>query len=127
MADDTARIYERILTQYMEWADFPRGPHFFCPKVDDEDDEDYNSPGPPTTDITPEEKRKRIKDAESRRDVTYELSLMLGIARDTVGDWYNDWDTRVEACLTSCDKCILTYHMHRKAFLKGLREYVTSP
>lgn len=124
--DDTHRIYENILSRYMEWADLPRGPHFFCPKVNDDDGEDYDSPGPPITDITPEEKRERIQCAQRRKALTYDLSLLLGIDQETVGDWIHDWTTRVNACLTNCDSCILAYHMQRKPFLKTLREYVTS-
>lgn len=120
--DDTDRIYDRIIEVYDEWKHLGSVKHLLCPKIDDEDQEDYDSPGPPITDITAEQKEQRIQDAQHRKDLTYELTLLLGITRHMSGGWIEVWTEGIERNLTKCDACILYYHMHRKAFLKKLRE-----
>lgn len=122
MDEDTSRIYENISDCYQKWAKLEDGPHLFCPKVDEDDEEDYASPGPPVTEITSKEKQRRIEAARERKELTYDLALLLGISRQQVGDWVDVWTQRVEIHLTRCDACILAYHMHRKVFLKKLRE-----
>lgn len=122
MDEDTNRIYENISIWYEKWAQLEDGPHLFCPKIDDVDEEDYASPGPPTTGITAEVKQQRIESARERKELTYDLSLLLGISKQQVGHWVDDWIQLTESFFTKCDACILAYHMHRKVFLKKLRE-----
>lgn len=124
MDEDTSRIYDNILTGFEKWAKLPQDPHLFCPKINDDDEEDYDSPGPPTTQISAEEKQQRIQSAQERKELTYDLSLLLGISKEQVGEWVDDWKQRTETFFVKCDACILAYHMHRKVFLKKLREYV---
>lgn len=125
MDEDTSRIYDKITESYEQWAGLLEEPHLFCPKINDDDDEDYNDSSPQTTTgITPEEKQQRIQDAQRRTELTYDLSLLLGISKDQAGGWLKQWTERIESCLTECDSCILGYHMHRKVFLKKLLEWV---
>lgn len=126
MDEDTSRIYNGITRSYAEWERLPETPHLLCPKVNDDDDEDYANEGPPTTGISAEEKQQRIQDARRRKEVTYDLALLLGISKEQSGGWLDEWTQRTESFLTKCDGCILGYHMHRKAFLKKLRECVAS-
>lgn len=120
--EETTRIYDGIAKVWTQWQPLDNVKHLLCPKVNDDDDEDYSSPGPPVTDITAEEKAQRIQDAQHRRDLTYQLALLLGIDEDMSIGWLEPWTEGIERCLTKCDSCILYYHMHRKAFLKKLRE-----
>lgn len=123
MDEDTSRIYEKITDSYELWAGLPEEPHLLCPKVNDDDEEDYSALGPQTTTgITLEEKQHRIQDAQRRTELTYDLSLLLGISKEQAGGWIEQWTERIELFLTKCDACILTYHMHRKVFLKKLLE-----
>lgn len=122
MDEDTNRIYDDITDAYDEWKHLDTEKHLLCPKINDEDEEDYESPGPPVTKITAEEKDKRIQDAQRRRDLTYQLTLLLGITREMSSGWIEPWTDGIERCLKKCDACVLYYHMHRKAFLKKLRE-----
>ncbi|KAF3768529.1 hypothetical protein M406DRAFT_250805 [Cryphonectria parasitica EP155] len=122
MDEGTSRIYAGIQSSYAEWDDLPEDAHLLCPKVNDADDEDYQSNGPPTSGITAIEKEQRIKDAKLRKELTYDLSLLLGISKEQSGGWLDHWTERVESFLTRCDGCILGYHMHRRVFLKKLRE-----
>ncbi|KAJ4408860.1 DEAD-box type RNA helicase [Gnomoniopsis sp. IMI 355080] len=122
MDDATNRLYDEITAAYEKWGHLDQIKHLFCPKIDDEDEEDYGSTGPPLTDISVAERDKRIQDAQERRELTYELSLLMGISTDMSVGWIEPWKKGVEKFLTKCDTCILNYHMHRKAFLKKLRE-----
>lgn len=123
MDDDTNRIYAKITESYEQWAGLPEELHLLCPKISDEDEEDYSDPGPQTiTGITLEEKQKRMQDFEQRTELTYDLSLLLGISKEQSGGWIEQWTERIEKFLTNCDACILGYHMHRKVFLKKLLE-----
>lgn len=122
MCSDTDEIYDDIVKRYEEWRQLGTDEHLLCPKVNDDDDEDYANPGPPVTNITAAEKAQRIQDAQHRRDLTYHLSLLLGISYEMAGGWVEPWTEGIEHCLTKCDACILYYHMQRKAFLKKLRE-----
>lgn len=123
MDEDTSRIYEKITESYEEWASLPEEPHLLCPKTHDDDEEDYNAPGPQTTTgITLEEKQQRIQGFQRRMELTYDLSLLLGISKEQSGGWIEQWTERIETFLTKCDSCILGYHMHRKVFLKKLLE-----
>lgn len=124
MDEDTSRIYEKITESYEQWAGLPEEGHLLCPKTNDEDEEDYTAPGPSTTGITLEEKQQRIQDAQRRTELTYDLSLLLGISKEQSGGWIEQWTERIEIFLTKCDSCILGYHMHRKVFLKKLLEWV---
>lgn len=122
MDEDTNRIYDRITGSFEEWHSLPDEVHLFCPKIDDDDEEDYQSPGPPVTEITSAEKEKRIQDVQKRKELTYNLSLLLGISKEQSGGWLHQWTDRAESFLTKCDGCILGYHMYRRIFLKNLRE-----
>ncbi|CAN8100170.1 unnamed protein product [Discula destructiva] len=122
MDDATDRIYDDITHAYEEWKLLDPDKHLLCPKINDEDEEDYASPGPPVTAITLAEKAQRIQESQGRRNLTYELTLLLGITHDMSRGWIEPWTEAIERCLTKCDACILNYHMQRKAFLKKLRE-----
>lgn len=124
MDEDTSRIYEKITESYEQWAGLPEEPHLLCPKINDEDEEDYSVPGHSTTGITVGEKSQRIQDSQRRTELTYDLSLLLGISKEQSGGWIEQWTERIESYLTKCDACILGYHMHRKVFLKKLLEWV---
>lgn len=122
MDETTSNLYDKVVKAFQEWEQLDGTKHYLCPKVDDEDDEDYTSPGPPITTITAEEKAQRIQDAHHRTELTYQLSLLLGIAYNQSGGLVEQWSDGIERCLTKCDACILNYHMQRKTFLKKLRE-----
>lgn len=122
MDDATNRIYDEITAAYEKWKHLDQSKHLLCPKVDDDDEEDYASSGPPLTNISVVEREERIRAAQERRELTYVLSLLMGIAVEMSVGWIEPWKKGIEAALTRCDSCILNYHMHRKTFLKKLRE-----
>lgn len=122
MDDATERLYDEITAAYEKWKQLDQVKHLLCPKVDDEDEEDYGSSGPPLTNISVAERETRIQDAQERKELTYQLSLLMGISSEMSVGWIDPWKKGTEKFLTTCDSCILNYHMYRKAFLKKLRE-----
>lgn len=116
------RVYDGITKSYEMWIRYPGNHHSFCPKIDDTDYEDYNDATAPGDEISIEEKQKRIEDAQERAEISYDLSLMLGIQKEAARGWLEQWVERTNSHLTSCDSCILSWHMGRKRFSKKLRE-----
>lgn len=119
--DDTNRLYEGVTESYQEWISIPEEHHLFCPKTTNEDDfDDYVSDGP-STEITAKEKDQKIQEAKRRVELTYDLSLLLGITEEQSSGWKEQWIERTESFLTKCDGCVLRWHMHRKQFFEKLQ------
>ena len=70
----------------------------------------------------PETKYKLIQDAKRRHEVAYKYSLILGLSADVSGQLLEEYTTRLNALLTTCDKCVHGWHMGRKLYLKELAE-----
>ena len=104
----------------------PPGPHLFCPKIDDNDAEDYDDAEEPQEpgEITAAEKQQRIDEGKARAHVAYRLSYLLFFPERTT-TWLNTWTKRVEECLTNCDHCVRNWHLGREPFLKATLEYVS--
>ncbi|KAK7740756.1 DEAD-box type RNA helicase [Cytospora paraplurivora] len=118
--DETNRLYEGVTESYKEWVTIQPEHHLLCPKLSDEDDEDYRDHGPSSA-ITAEEKEQRLQDAQRRVDLTYDLSLLLGITEEQSSGLKEQWIDRTEFFLTKCDACVLRWHMHRKKFFEKLQ------
>lgn len=118
--DDTNRLYEGVTESYQEWINLPEEHHLLCPKTHDDDLEDYASTDP-SSEITTEEKEHRIQEGRRRVELTYDLSLLVGITEEQSSGWKEQWTERTESFLTKCDACILRWHMHRKKFFEKLQ------
>lgn len=119
--DDTNRLYEGVTESYQEWINIPEEHHLLCPKTTNDDDFDDYVSDEPSTDTTPEEKEKRIQEGRRRVELTYDLSLLLGITEEQSSGWKEQWIERTESFLTKCDGCVLRWHMHRKKFFEKLQ------
>lgn len=122
--DETGRIYDLVTDAYVAWKELEltEGQHMLCPKIGDDDDEDYVAYTLPVTAATIEDKANRTYWANKRVEQTYDASMLLGLSRSVTGDWVDKFVKGIEYWLTKCDTCILYYHMHRRKFLKRLRE-----
>ncbi|KAG9239793.1 hypothetical protein BJ878DRAFT_531170 [Calycina marina] len=69
-----------------EIKSFPPGSHWLCPKRSDEDPVDYEDPDEPEEDMSAETKREMIEDGRKRYNITYKLSIVLGIDHDIAGE-----------------------------------------
>lgn len=108
---------------HQEWDEFPKDAHLCCPKINDDDLNDYSQFDDPYYDeITTEEKRQRVAQYEHRLQITYNLSLLMGIPADRSSSWMGEWTERVESFLFRCDSCIRNWHRSREQFIKRLPE-----
>jgi len=67
-------------------------------------------------------KKEMIKDAKTRHDVAYKLSIITGLDHEASGEMLNDYTRRLNRLLQTCDKCVRNWHMGRKPYLKHLAE-----
>ncbi|KAH7037379.1 SEN1 N terminal-domain-containing protein [Microdochium trichocladiopsis] len=111
-----------IQKAFEELRAIPPEYHLCCPKVSDEDDEDYDdleSPG----DVGVEKKRQRIQDGRDRQDTLYNCALILGLQQESQGAFLTEFSERAGAVLGNCSNCIRNWHRGRKPFLKRLSQF----
>ena len=107
---------------YEELRDIPLECHMCCPKVSDDDEEDYDdleNPG----DISIEDKTKRVEEGKKRLDLLYDCSLILGLPAGSAPVLSNEFSKRSNAFLRACAGCVRNWHKGRRPFLKRLSEY----
>ncbi|KAH8662064.1 SEN1 N terminal-domain-containing protein [Xylariales sp. PMI_506] len=99
----------------------PQDVHLLCPKVGEDDDEDYDDLDEPGA-IGVDEKKKRLQDHKNRVALVYRSSLIFGFPEEDAGGLQDTFRTRTGAFLTSCAPCVRNWHRNRKPFLKHLSE-----
>ncbi|KAK1506408.1 helicase sen1 [Colletotrichum costaricense] len=114
---------EDILEQsYRKFTQIPPDFHLLCPKVDEDDFEDYDDLNTDGEDITALEKKERVEKWKERLDIAYWTSLLLAYGKDKAGVWLDAWGSRMAINLHNCDKCVLNWHMYRKKYLQVFSE-----
>jgi senataxin len=121
---DAGEIIGALQRHWKTLKEYPEELHLLCPKVNDDDIEDYDRPEEDGTDATAEEKVARIASSVVRRETTVYLSLLLGMDASEHGELIQAWKDIVEKFLHKCDRCIVAWHSMRKAFLGAMKEYV---
>lgn len=116
-------LYSMIMDNYHKLEAIPPDLHLLCPKVDDEDLEEYGDTDEPGG-ISAEEKKRRIEDAKTRHDITYRLCFLMGLSEEQASTWIEEWAKRLQEFLTKCDRCVRNWHLGREPFLKIVLEYV---
>ncbi|KOS18097.1 Helicase SEN1 [Escovopsis weberi] len=110
----------------VEWFDRYQGlhvdHHLLCPRISDDDDENYKSLDDPESAITVDEKKARIQNADERIKITYWNSLIFGFDKEHAGKWLNDYTGRLEKCLRGCPDCVLNWHMKRAQYMRQFSE-----
>lgn len=119
--DDTNRLYEGVTESYQEWINIPEEHHLLCLRTSDDDDADDYVSEEPSSEIASKEKERKIQEGSRRIELTYDLSLLLGITEEQSSGWKEQWVERTESFLTRCDGCVLRWHMHRKKFFEKLQ------
>lgn len=117
-------VYAEVIRAHHDLEKIPPAVHLFCPKVCDEDDEDYENPDVPGDEIDVEEKKTRIQAAQERLRLVSWASLILGIEEDQADKWAPEFRERTEVFLTKCDACVRLWHMNRKPLRNRLLKYV---
>ncbi|KAK4155137.1 SEN1 N terminal-domain-containing protein [Chaetomidium leptoderma] len=114
-------ILQTAVAWHRIFEDRPADAHLCCPKIDEEDVANYDEPDVPDEGgVSADEKKRRIKEYESRFQNVYDLSILMGLGREVAGEWLDNWTQTVEACLTRCDSCVRNWHRNREPYLNGL-------
>lgn len=109
---------------YEELRSIPTERHMCCPKISEDDDEDYDdleSPG----EISVAVKEQRIADGNKRLYLLYDCSLILGLPAGSAPILSDEFSKRSNAFLKACASCVRNWHRGRRPFLKRMSEYVT--
>jgi senataxin len=118
-----SEIYDYLIEAYKKLHAIPEPVHWFCPKVSEDDLEDYyGHPDKDGEEITKEEKAKRLEDFIPRRNLAYKFCLVIGVSREQVAAWQDWYLERTHHFLTTCHLCIRNWHRQRQPFLKLLAE-----
>jgi senataxin len=99
----------------------PSETHLLCPRVSEDDDEDYDDLEEPG-DVGTDEKQRRLEDFRSRVALVYQCSLIFGFEETSAASLQEQFKTRTSAFLQTCSHCVRTWHRNRAPFLKRLAE-----
>ena len=102
---------------YEEYQKLPAENHLLCPRLDNEDDENYKDLSDSSSKISQADKRARIEAAQKRIEITYWNSLIFGFDKKDAGKWLDQFTNRLESCLKTCADCVLNWHMTRQHHL----------
>lgn len=116
-------VAEGIPEAYALFVNIPADAHLLCPKISDDDEEDYDDVKEPG-DVGVEEKLRRFQDFKRRVGIVYQTSLIFGFEEENAALQLKEFRLRTNGCLTTCSQCVRTWHRNRKPFLKHLSEYV---
>jgi len=114
-------IHQSAIVWHRAFEDRPPDAHLCCPKIDEEDFANYDECDVPDEGgLSLEEKGRRIAEYEERFKNVYNLSILMGLERETAGEWLDNWTQAVEACLMRCDACVRNWHRSRILYLDSL-------
>lgn len=122
-ASNMTDLNEELAKWFEKLQAIPSQYHLLCPKLSDEDNENYRIPYDPSSEISADEKKKRVQDGERRVEITYWNSLIFGFDKKDAGKWLDDFTERLDGCLKYCSDCVLNWHMKRRAHLQKFAEY----
>lgn len=114
-------VAEGIPEAYTLFVNLPVEAHLLCPKVSEEDDEEYDELSDPG-DVGIAEKLRRIQDFKRRVGLTYQTSLIFGFEEENAALQLQEFRSRTNSFLTTCSQCVRNWHRNRKPFLKHLSE-----
>ncbi|KAI4602251.1 DEAD-box type RNA helicase [Pestalotiopsis sp. 9143b] len=121
MASIDFKVAEEIHEAYNLFINIPLDEHLLCPKVSEEDDEDYEDLADPG-DVGVEEKLKRLQAFRKRVGTVYHTSLIFGFEPENAANEIAQFTSRTNSFLTTCSHCVRNWHRTRKSFLKHLTE-----
>jgi senataxin len=117
MSSDESSIQDLLGHWYAQFEAIDENVHLVCPRVNDDDDEDYSTLDDAGSHISREEKERRLGQGMERIKITYWTALILGYDARKTGDWLPTFESRLNKVLGTCDKCVINWHMHRSKYL----------
>jgi senataxin len=117
------KVAEGMPEAYSLFINFPVDEHLLCPRVSEDDEEDYDDLTDPG-DVGIEEKLRRLEAFRRRVGTVYQTSLIFGYEEANAANELREFTNRTNSFLTTCSHCVRTWHRTRKSFLKHLTEYV---
>lgn len=121
-----AELNEELSKWFEELQKLPSESHLLCPKISEDDVEDYKSLDDPESAISRSEKAARIEDGKRRIEITYWNSLIFGFDKSAAGKWLDEFKERIERTLRTCSECVLNWHMYRPLQLQKFSECVST-
>ncbi|KAJ2971510.1 hypothetical protein NQ176_g7651 [Zarea fungicola] len=115
-------ISEELGKWFDELQAIPASHHLLCPRVSDDDTENYRILDDRDSEITKQEKEDRIEAGNKRIDITYWNSLIFGFDKKEAAKWLEAFTHRLDAALQSCAECVLNWHMRRKIQMQKFLE-----
>ncbi|RGP62673.1 hypothetical protein FLONG3_10166 [Fusarium longipes] len=115
-------LNEELVQWYEKIQAFDNECHLLCPRVNDEDNENYKIQNDPESAISQEEKTKRIEQGRERLEVTYWNCLIFGFDQTSQGKWGAQLGERLNACLKLCADCVYNWHMNRRVLLQQFQD-----
>ncbi|KAH7176492.1 SEN1 N terminal-domain-containing protein [Dactylonectria macrodidyma] len=113
---------DELAPWFEEFQKFPEGCHLLCPRISEDDEENYKILDDPDSKISLEEKKQRIERGKERIEVTYWNTLIFGFDKKLGGKWLEEFTKKFEDGLKVCAECVLNWHMKRKATLLKFSE-----
>ncbi|KAI1339290.1 SEN1 N terminal-domain-containing protein [Xylariaceae sp. FL0016] len=117
-----AEVNNLLENAFKELQDVPPENHLFCPKISEEDAENYDNDEDPENTLSPHDREERIQGGLRRLHQMYSCSLILGIDPETAGAFRSQFLDRSDAFLRSCAACVRNWHKARKQFLKDMAQ-----
>ncbi|KAF5019905.1 hypothetical protein F66182_8067 [Fusarium sp. NRRL 66182] len=115
-------LNEELTKWYEKIQKFDQECHLLCPRIGDDDNENYKIAEDPDSAISQEEKNSRIQKGKERLEVTYWNCLIFGFDKSSQGKWGEELAERLNGCLKHCADCVYNWHMKRKLLLQQFNE-----
>ncbi|KAM0561006.1 hypothetical protein ACHAPJ_003506 [Fusarium lateritium] len=115
-------LNEELSQWYEKIQNFDDECHLLCPRINDDDNENYRIREDPDSSIPQDEKDSRIQKGKERLEITYWNSLIFGFDKSSQGKWGEQLGERLNGCLKHCADCVYNWHMKRRALLQQFQD-----
>jgi senataxin len=114
---------DQLAKWFEEFQKIPSDAHLLCPRINNDDEENYKILQDPDSQISLAEKKSRIEDGHKRIEITYWNTLIFGFDKRDAGKWLDQFTLRLENGLKYCSECVFNWHLKRKPQLQKFSEY----
>ncbi|KAF4433115.1 hypothetical protein F53441_13785 [Fusarium austroafricanum] len=115
-------LHEELSQWYEKIQKFDDECHLLCPRINEQDNENYKTLDDSDSALKREDKDIRIQQGTERLEVTYWNCLIFGFDQSSQGKWGEQLSERLNGCLKHCADCVYNWHMKRRALLQQFQE-----